>query len=208
MSIEYDIYLKNHIAAVLHGGTWIFDNCPIDRLNAILPNLNSQTLRSNIPNHDASKMSPEEYDAYDQYFYKGGKDTYEGRIVFDYGWLHHLHNNPHHWQYWVLLEDDGSGKPKPLDMPDNFIFEMICDWWSFSWRAYFEAVRSGTDPNPYNKLYELYNWYDEHKAKMYLSEQTRVKVEQLLDLIHETLDRIHTTLDMRDQHASENIQPY
>lgn len=205
MSIQYDIYLKNHITSVIHAGAWIFDHCPLDKLDAIFPDLNITIVRNQLPLHDQSKYMPEEYEAYDRYFYRDGKDSYEGKKNFDKAWLHHIHNNPHHWQHWILLEDDGSGNPKPLDMPDNYIFEMICDWWSFSWRSYFESMKTDegyiATQNEKN-LYELYNWYDEHKSKMYLSETTRVKVEQILDLIHNALDEV---IENVSEIATKNI---
>lgn len=28
---------------------------------------------------------------------------------FNIAWLKHIHRNPHHWQYWILLNDNGKG---------------------------------------------------------------------------------------------------
>ena len=140
----------------------------------------------------------------DRYFYKDGKDSYDGRLEFDYAWLHHLHNNPHHWQHWVLLEDDGSGKPKSLEIPDNYIFEMICDWWSFSWRNYLEALSKGESSNPIEHLYEIFDWYNDHKTKMYLGEKTRQKVEKILDAIIKTLRENNLNRGI-DIHASTSF---
>ena len=108
-------------------------------------------------------------DAYDEYFYGAGKNENE----FNYAWLHHIHNNPHHWQYWILREDDGD--TIPLEMPYNYIIEMILDWWSFSWKS--------------NNLYEIFNWYDEHKKTMILNENTKIIVESILKDMKEILDK-------------------
>lgn len=54
-------------------------------------------------------------------------------------------------------------------MPDNYIIEMICDWWSFSWDK--------------GKLDEIFDWYEEHKGYMKLSYSTREKVEDILERI-------------------------
>lgn len=40
--------------------------------------------------------------------------------------LYHQNNNQHHWQYWVLITDEGD--LRPLDMPDCYVAEMVCDW--------------------------------------------------------------------------------
>ena len=61
-----------------------------------------------------------------------------------------------------------------LDMPDEYILEMICDWWSFSWAK--------------GNLYEIFNWYNERKSYIKLSDETREKVEGVLDTIKDKLD--------------------
>ena len=42
---------------------------------------------------------------------------------FNVAWNHHQKNNPHHWQYWILTNSDGS--TKVLDMPYENIIEMM-----------------------------------------------------------------------------------
>ena len=59
-------------------------------------------------------------------------------------------------------------------MTDDYIIEMICDWWAFSWKK--------------GELYEIFSWYDKHKDYMKLSPKTRKKVEDILDIIREKLD--------------------
>ena len=110
----------------------------------------------------------EEYGPYDEYFY-GSKDNID---EFNYAWLHHIHNNAHHWQYWVLVNDEGT---VALDMPYNYIIEMILDWWSFSWKS--------------NNLYEIFSWYEEHKKTMILNENTKIIVESILADMKEILDK-------------------
>lgn len=51
---------------------------------------------------------------------------------------------------------------------------MICDWWSFSWKS--------------GNLYTIFDWYDEHKNYMILSDDTRKIVEDILSKIKEVLD--------------------
>ena len=115
----------------------------------------------------------EEYTAYDEYFY-GKTKTPEIKKNFNLAWLHHIHNNPHHWQHWVLINDDPGEGMIMLDMPHNYIIEMICDWWAFSWAK--------------GNLYEIFNWYDAHKDYMKLSDKTRETVEDILEKIKTKLD--------------------
>ena len=95
------------------------------------------------------------------------------KIDFDYAWLHHIHQNPHHWQHWVLVNDDEGSYA--LEMPKEFVYEMICDWWSFSHKT--------------GNLYEIFDWYKAHSKKMILHENTRKLVEEILDKIKSELDR-------------------
>jgi len=177
MSKKYDEYLKSHIDAVRTGYLWIRQHIDEKELKETLPDMlgaeNEQKMLERIRNHDVSKYSLEEYQAYDDYFY--GNDDSESKSEevdksFNYAWLHHIHSNPHHWQYWVLIHDDHSDEQvEPLEMPDMDILEMICDWWSFSWRT--------------GNLYEVFDWYDKNREGIIFNTATKSKVEKLLNLI-------------------------
>ena len=72
--------------------------------------------------HDLSKFRPSEFLPYARHFYGNypewktmdtwGKSYYFGRTKesvkgdFDVAWLYHQKRNRHHWQYWMLTEDD------------------------------------------------------------------------------------------------------
>lgn len=188
MSKEYDEYLKEHIENVGTALNWML------RHDIIPESLNNDGWRWNwgatAISHDASKRSVEEYDAYDDYFYgKEGKDEDDISVIdsaFDYAWLHHIHNNPHHWQHWILYEDEG--KIKALEMPAKEVYEMIADWWSFSWKS--------------KNLSEMFNWYEEHKDKMVLHPNTRALVEKILEQIKAGIEKDHDIF----KRAAEEIQ--
>ena len=168
MSVEYDKYLSEHIANVNRALQWMLDNLPRNDVQkqAIEDALNN--------NHDASKYEKFEYEPYDAYFY-GGNRSYKVLVEFNYAWLMHIHRNPHHWQYWVLIEDDpeNGSVMKPLPMPLVYVYEMIADWWSFSWR----------DEN----LFEIFKWYNEHWAKQYIHPTTRAIIREILEEIWKIL---------------------
>lgn len=162
MSREYDLYLEEHKNNVAKGYRWIKEN---------LPELVDGKIDDDwqfVFNHDASKYDREEYVAYDAYFY-GGNRSYEVVQNFRFAWLRHMHKNPHHWQYWILLNDDPEEGEIILDMPYNYILEMVCDWWTFSWKS--------------GGLEEIFSWYDKHKDYMKLSPATRKTVEDILSKI-------------------------
>lgn len=143
MSREYDLYLQRHKANVKRGYDWLRTNMPW--LFEGQPDSAWQTEFE----HDASKSNPDEYEAYDAYFY-GGNRSYAVVQAFQYAWLLHIHRNPHHWQHWVLINDDPDEGEVLLEMPYNYIIEMICDWWAFSWEK--------------GNLSEIFSWYDDHQA--------------------------------------------
>ncbi len=184
MSVAYDAYIIAHKKYVSFGATWIYSNMDHTILKKFISENALYILSDFEPfaMHDESKYDPEEYEAYDNYFYNGGYSTEEGKKAFDKAFLHHIHHNPHHWQHWILTSYDDSKETKVIDMPDIYILEMICDWWSFSWKKYFESNEE--DAEKY--LYDVFDWDDNHRNIIF-SEQTRIKVEGLLDAIRDAI---------------------
>lgn len=121
--------------------------------------------------HDASKFLPSEFIPYANHFngdIQRGRDktgyykpVNTGDTAFDYAWLLHQHRNPHHWQYWVLVNDeDGT---YPMKIPDRYVKEMFCDW--------IGAGRA-------QKTTGVSTWYAKNKDKMILHLETRKWLEQ------------------------------
>ena len=174
MSKQYDLYLEQHKSNVRKGFYWIKEH-----LTDLIPSESTYKLEDYEHQicfaHDDSKTSMDEYEAYDAYFY-GANRSYAVWEEFDRAWLRHIHRNPHHWQYWILINDDPKNGEKIMDMDYAYIVEMICDWWAFSWNK--------------GDLREIFSWYDEHKDYMKLSKNTRLTVEHILDLILDKLDEL------------------
>ena len=135
--------------------------------------------------HDMSKFRPSEFIPYARYFngkyftkeecIRSEKLNYVCRPSqddikrdFNIAWLKHIHRNKHHWQYWILREDDGE--TKVLEMPIKYVFEMISDW-----RGAGKAIHSKD---------ETLEWYKKNKDKMLLSEEVRRCVEITLGFIN------------------------
>ena len=159
MSKEYDLYLEKHKENVRNAFQWLRTNLP-----ELFEGRPSSEWQIDF-DHDYSKSNDDEYEAYDAYFY-GGNRSYAVVQAFKRAWLLHIHRNPHHWQYWVLINDEPDEGETLLEMPYNYIIEMICDWWSFSWAKH--------------DLAEIFNWYDEHQAYIKLNPRTRETVEDIL----------------------------
>lgn len=180
----YEEYLSAHLLNVQRGYEWIKKYLPdilseynfIEEVNYYgeLDNIISQHDHSkfrNYPDMDNYYELTCEYSAYKEYFF--GEKTSDTETAFNKAWLAHIHANPHHWQHWVIAEQDNC---QILDMPYVFIIEMICDHWSFSWKA--------------ENLYEIFDWYEENKSKMMLSSKTKTTYETILNRIRTKLDEL------------------
>lgn len=166
MSKEYNKYLQEHKNNVAKAFYWLQTNLP-ELLKG-----EYDYERQITADHDQSKSDNDEYNAYDAYFY-GSDQSFAVKQEFNEAWLNHIHKNPHHWQFWVLNNDDPKEGEVLIEIPYNYLIEMICDWWSFSFKQ--------------NKLDEIFNWYNEHKDYMKLGTNTRNQVSYILAEINKKL---------------------
>ena len=164
---EYKKYIKNHIANVktiwkqiqkyLINEYWLDDyNC------GIIDNL--------IKRHDKSKYEQHEFNGYRQYFYPTDREN-KNKTQFKYAWNYHQKANPHHWQYWLMWSPEGT---KPLEIPFEYIFEMLCDWTSMS-------LNFGND---------VWNWYEKERKNMLFASNSGTCVERWLPLFDNVLQDI------------------
>lgn len=134
--------------------------------------------------HDWSKFLPDEFGPYAEFFY-GNKQKTEywdnggpmseyvvpyGTYVkerFNFAWLKHQNRNPHHWQYWMILLDDGGQFPLPI--PDKFRKEMLADW-----RGAGRAIHGKDDTR---------KWYLTNRHNIKLHTETKAWVEKELKIV-------------------------
>lgn len=129
--------------------------------------------------HDWHKFLPSEWFPYAYFFYnsdgssRGVRDTtgyYKptdtGNSAFDFAWLLHQKRARHHWQWWILPEDDGG--IKILSMSDVSRREMLCDWHG--------AGRVWGKNN-------TCAWYSANKDNMQLHPDTREWIEHSLGVL-------------------------
>jgi hypothetical protein len=127
--------------------------------------------------HDLSKFFLSEFIPYANHFYgskdgiKKGRDktgyyksTDTGDREFDFAWLLHQKRNDHHWQWWILPEDEGGFKTMPMSIPA--IKEMVCDW-----RGAGRAQGYGDN---------TIEWYEKNKDKMIFHPKTKKYLEIIL----------------------------
>ena len=109
--------------------------------------------------HDWSKFTLSEAPHYGRQFFGDKKDPSE----FDKAWLHHIHKNPHHWQYWIF--QDG----KYYEMPKKFVHEMVADWMG--------AGRA------YQGSWDMGGWLVNNLNKIQIDDKTREYVYEILEEI-------------------------
>ena len=134
--------------------------------------------------HDWSKFRPSEFIPYARYFYGSylpyskyipNRRLYKEDIErqFDKAWLFHIHRNKHHWQFWLLQEDDGPLKNIPI--PVRYLKEMIADW-----RGAGKAI-TGKDC--------IQEWYGKNKNNINLNRINKAWVERAIDKIFKREER-------------------
>ena len=161
---EYKKYLKNHISNVNVAFNYISNQVP-----SILDGVDIVKLKNNILNHDLSKYEVEELDPYNDYFY--GEKNEKTKHGMDKAFLHHIHRNPHHWQYWILVHDDEP--TEYIEIPKEYLIEMICDWMSFSINK--------------KDWTEFADFYENNKGNIKMNDKSRKFLEECIQKIKESL---------------------
>lgn len=147
---EYIKSLREHIIYVQEAGR---------QLGVPQPQLNI---------HDQSKWSEAEFPGYARHFYGGGDPD-----GFAYAWLHHVHCNPHHWQYWIFPGGYTSEASRVEDgvaeMPGIYALEMVADWMGAS--------------KAYTGSWDMASWLWDHIPKIRVHSRTAKYLVEILDRI-------------------------
>lgn len=118
--------------------------------------------------HDLSKFSDEEFPQYARQF--NASSTEKDPNGWARAWLHHIHCNPHHWQYWIYSEGyapRGADAPGGvLEMPEEYVWEMIADWQGASLI--------------YDKTTDMSKWLTKNVDKIVVHPQTAQYLETIL----------------------------
>ena len=160
---EYKNYIIEHKARVKQFAEWlrgelpeVFDGIDFDDFNEL------------IQEHDESKFSEPEFEAYAQHFYGPNKNN-KNDFEFDQAWIHHWTHNEHHPEFWL-------GE----DMPYIYILEMLCDWGSFSIKS-----------SDFKELSDFYFTKAKDDKEKNLSENTKIIIEEILEKIDSAISSAH-----------------
>ena len=94
-------------------------------------------------------------------------------LGYSKAWIHHHNRNKHHGEYWQDI--DKNGKNCPIDIPNRYFMEMICDRVAAS-MIYLKDKFTDRAPLEY---------YLTHKDENQFSENTRDQLEKTLNFIAE-----------------------
>ena len=167
---KYNKYIKSHCEDVQKAYDYLKEYLYDD----IFPLLEipEEEMDRNIEKHDETKYSKEEFQPYVDHFYgNNGGEQKEESPEYQKAWRHHYNNNPHHPEFW------GKG----TDMPFSAFLEMMCDWWSFSWKN--------------GNLREIIDFWQKDKPEKikHMSKNTIERVEWFLDLLENHLKKHSNT---------------
>ena len=125
--------------------------------------------------HDLSKYSPEEFATGIRY-YQGVRspNAAEKREKgYSGAWLHHKGRNKHHYEYWIDVDPEQDYTFQGVQMPLNYVLEMVCD------RIAASKVYNGdgyTDATPWE-------YYQARAEAPRIHPDTRSLLEKLLQML-------------------------
>lgn len=125
--------------------------------------------------HDLSKFGPAEFLRGVKY-YQGNKspnDAERRETGVSKAWLHHKGRNKHHFEYWIDYDLSKNGKMGGLEMPLNYLLEMVCDRIAAS-KIYLKENYTDAAPLEY---------YKHSKGKGYMHPKTEKQLEKLLYML-------------------------
>ena len=116
--------------------------------------------------HDLSKYSIVEFGSSAKYF-QGSRSSIDAEKIekgYSLAWQHHKGHNPHHWEYWI--DNVGTYKNNPIEIPEEYIVEMVCDWVGAG------IVYSGHKPS-FNRGYsEPLIYFNQHRKERIFAPDT------------------------------------
>lgn len=165
---EYEAYLKEHYKNVRKGYFWIKRSVP--EILDMMPDYDFDFL---FLVHDDTKTIPWEYEGYYRWIFSK-KKTKEIEKQYRLAQMEHHHNNPHHWQHWLVYDLDKGIIAN--EIPYQYLVEMVCNWWSYSWAD--------------DDLFSIFDYYKKNKKKMILHDKSRKKLEWILRTLEEGIIRV------------------
>ena len=121
---EYLDYLEDHINNVNKAWEELKIKCKDMRF--IFDDYMYFSIQDAVDQHDLSKLSEEEFLQYRKYSFHHPKEEAHDMTP---AWEHHKANNPHHWENWTTINNDGD----PYSWEVHCV-HMVIDWVAMSYK--------------------------------------------------------------------------
>ena len=159
---EYRKYIEEHRQNIRDAFVEL-STCP--DLDWVITEDISAKLFERIKDHDLSKYSDKEFDAYRRYYHPIDYiEKYNAKEDFDKAWEHHWKNNDHHWQN-RQGKDDFFNEEIELACLEN-----ICDWLAMGYKFNDRPIQ----------------YYNKHKDEIKLPQKQIVFIERVLNDLEKT----------------------
>lgn len=124
---EYTHYIDRHLDNIATSWQVLQKKCKDMRF--IYDDFVFGMIHAHVEAHDLSKLSPEEFIAYQRNFFpvKAKEGSSSMTPEFRAAWEHHKENNPHHWQHWTALPSAERGVGSPYACEAHCVC-MVIDW--------------------------------------------------------------------------------
>ncbi len=157
---EYKAYIEEHINNVSKAFDFM-TNSKNSFMKVLFSDKKTyEGLKAAVKQHDASKYSKEEFQAYRKNFFPiNEEEKTKSKDEFDKAWLHHWANNTHHWQ----------NRENSLEFNIVATLEMVADWIAMGYKFNDRAL----------------DYYRKNKEEIKLNENERELTEIVLVALYE-----------------------
>lgn len=156
---EYIHYIDEHKENVIKAAKELY-NCP-KLIDLFMDDELSFLFWERIHNHDNSKYSKEEFDAYRKYYYPiDDEEKNNSKDEYEKAWIHHYENNDHHWQNRKDKQNFNVNNNDDI-LP---VLENIVDWLAMGYKF---------NDRPYQ-------FYERNKNEIILNQDERNFLEKII----------------------------
>lgn len=157
-SRDYLDYVERHLNNVARAFEVVEQSCV--GMKIIWDDYCYHCLLGEVKHHDQSKLGPNEFTQYRDYFYPSGEKPAPPSEAFE----HHNENNNHHWQNWTI-----SDRQDP-DYQPICCAHMVIDWLAMSFefgdtpRQFYESNRERIQIPEWavTMIYEMFENIEKH----------------------------------------------
>ena len=206
--IDYTDYIDTHVAFVKKAYEDLFKDIPSNLSGGFFADDNNvDCIEARIEKHDGDKYNDERFEIYRKNHYPMDESEKEENLSTynsDKGWIGHWKANPHHWEYWL------SFFPKELDMvirtydyDGNYYeatlenqlkcayIEMICDWFSFSYKGLKEKDNGTETPkSATGEPMSFKEWYKTAKKNIKIHPKMEDWFDKLLEYVQDKFEEV------------------